>query len=80
MKSLVKKKRVLVRLTNQEAADLERAARLESKRRGEIVGDSTLLRELGMVAVDHILALAEQHAAAEQARRDQLTLEASPAQ
>lgn len=56
MKSLVKKKRLLVRLTSQEASEVERAARLESRRRGEIVGESTLLRELAMPRVREIIA------------------------
>lgn len=55
MKSLVKKQRLLVRLTEQDAADLERAARLESRRRGELVGESTLLRELAMPRVREVL-------------------------
>jgi hypothetical protein len=56
MKRLVKKKELKLRLTAQDAADLEKAARIESRRRGEIVGESTLLRELGMPRVRELLA------------------------
>jgi len=56
LKSLVKKKRLLVRVTSQEASEVERAARIESRRRGEIVGESTLLRELAMPRVREIIA------------------------
>lgn len=56
MKTLVKKKSVFVRLNRQDAIDLEKAAQLESQRRGEIVGAATLLRELGMVRVRELLA------------------------
>jgi hypothetical protein len=63
MKRLVKKKRLLVRLSPQDAADVDRAARLESRRRGEVVGESTLLRELAMPKVRELLATAGQEAA-----------------
>lgn len=56
MRHLVKTKELKIRLTSQEAADLERAARIESRRRGEIVGESTLLRELAMPRVRKLLA------------------------
>ena len=56
MKRLVKTKELKLRLSPQDAADLEKAARMESKRRGEIVGDSTLLRELAMPLVRELLA------------------------
>ena len=55
MKSLVKKRVANVRLSQQQAVDLERAAKLESARRGEIIGESTLLRELAMPRVREIL-------------------------
>lgn len=60
MRRLVKKKELKLRLTTQDAADLEKAARLESQRRGEIVGESTLLRELAMPRVRELLADAQQ--------------------
>lgn len=56
MKRHVKKERLTVRLSSQEAADLEKAARLESGRRRENVEESTLLRELAMPRVREILA------------------------
>jgi len=55
MKSLVKKTAVRVRLTAQEARDLREAAKLESRRRGRLVGNSTLFRELAMAAVGQLL-------------------------
>lgn len=56
MRSLVKKRPLFIRLTSQEAADVERAARIESRRRGELVGRSTLVRELAMPRVREIVA------------------------
>lgn len=56
MRHLVKTKELKVRLTAQEASDLERAARIEGRRRGELVGESTLLRELAMPRVRKLLA------------------------
>ncbi len=56
MKRLVKTKELKLRLSSQDAADLQKAARIESRRRGEIVGESTLLRELGMPRVRELLA------------------------
>ncbi len=56
MRRLVKTKELKLRLTAQEASDLERAARIESRRRGELVGESTLLRELAMPRVRKIVA------------------------
>jgi len=52
----VKKERLTVRLSSQDAGDLEKAARLESTRRGEIVEQSQLLRELAMPRVREIIA------------------------
>lgn len=63
MRSLIKKNRLVIRLTAVDAVDLGRAARLESKRRGEVVGESTLLRELAMPKVRELLASASQEAA-----------------
>lgn len=61
MRAVVKKHQVQVRLSDQDAADLGRAAKQETKRRGELVGEATLLRELAMPRVREILA-AEQAA------------------
>lgn len=63
MRRLVKSKELKMRLTPQDAADLERAAKVESRKRGELVGESTLLRELAMPHVRQIVADAEQAAA-----------------
>lgn len=59
MKSLVKRTAVRVRLTDQETRDLKQAAQRESVRRGEIVGNSTLLRELAMERVREIVGSPE---------------------
>jgi hypothetical protein len=64
MRRLVKNKELKIRLSSQDAADLEKAARMESRRRGEIVGDSTLLRELAMPRVRELLAAAPELQAA----------------
>ena len=56
MKSLVKREAVRVRLTEADHRDLTEAAKRESQRRGEIVGNATLLRELGMEGVRQIIA------------------------
>ncbi len=56
VKGLVKTRKYHVRLTNQEAEDLEKAARLERQRRGDpTVGGATLLRELAMPRVRDLL-------------------------
>ena len=55
-KRLHKTDRINVRLTPDQLRALERAARLESDRRGELVDESTLVREITMAAVDRILA------------------------
>lgn len=62
MRSLVKKEILGVRLGKAERAELERAAKLASQKRGEIVWPSTLLREIGMQRVRELLAEADQAA------------------
>jgi electron transfer flavoprotein alpha/beta subunit len=62
MRRLVKTKELKLRLNPEDAAAVERAARLESQRRREIVGESTLLRELAMPRVRELLAAADQAA------------------
>jgi hypothetical protein len=63
MKTLVKSKKYHVRVTGQEAEDLEKAVRLERRRRGDAtVGAATLLRELAMPKVRELLAQAAQAA------------------
>lgn len=59
MRSLVKRTAVRVRLTDAETRDLKTAAQKESERRGEIVGNSTLLRELAMTEVRKIVGAPE---------------------
>jgi hypothetical protein len=55
-RALIKKHAVMLRLNDQDAADLKRAAALESTRRGEIVPESVLLRDLAMPKVRELLA------------------------
>lgn len=55
MKSLVKKRRLLIRLTQEDADALEKAARWVSRQRRQIVGESTLLREIAMPRVREII-------------------------
>lgn len=64
MKALVKKHAVQVRLSDQDAADLARAARLETRKRGELIGEATLLREFAMPRVREVLAAAQEASAA----------------
>lgn len=59
-----KTKKLWVRLTLDQWMRLKRAARLESARRQEEVAPGTLLRELGFPAVDTLLQVAEDMAAA----------------
>jgi hypothetical protein len=64
VKGLVKTRKYHVRVTGQEAEDLERAARIERRRRGDpTVGGATLLRELSMPHVREIVAAGEKTAA-----------------
>jgi hypothetical protein len=63
MKRPVKSKTVQVRLNPRDWAALTKAARLESEQRHEIVGESTLVREIVMPVVRDRLAAAGQVAA-----------------
>lgn len=56
VQSLVKKARITVRLTRDQLRRLSEASVRESRRREELVDESALLRELGMKAVDELLA------------------------
>ena len=57
MRTLVKTRKYHVRVTDREAEDLEKAARLERRRRGDpTVGGATLLREFAMPRVRELLA------------------------
>jgi len=46
----------MVRISPEQRARLKRAAAIETRRRGEDVDLSQLLREVGMAAVDRIIA------------------------
>lgn len=64
VKGLIKKRQLLVRLTDDQRRTLERAAKIVSRDRGEVVGLGTILREEGMKGVERILAAhAERQAA-----------------
>lgn len=52
-----------VRLTQQDMDDVTECARLESERRGEIVHESALLRELSMPRVRELLTILKAPAA-----------------
>lgn len=56
MQRLHKKAQVSVRWTPDQLREIERAARIESKRRGEIVERAALIRELTLAGVERILA------------------------
>ena len=58
VKSYVKSVVTAVRLTEDEVRLLEKAARLETQRRGELVHEGSLLRELGMLRVREIVQAA----------------------
>lgn len=51
---------LMVRISPEQRARLKRAASIETRRRGETVDLSQLLREVGMAAVDRIIADADQ--------------------
>lgn len=53
-------KPMAVRISPEQRARLKRAAAIETRRRGETVDLSQLLREVGMAAVDRIIAENEQ--------------------
>lgn len=60
MKDLRKDDQLNIRMQRQQKARIRRAAKIESRRRGQIVEPGPLLLELGMPGVDRILAEAEQ--------------------
>lgn len=62
MKALVKKHKVQVSLNAEDAEALARAARLETGRRREQVGEATLLRELAMPRIRELLQQAQKAA------------------
>jgi len=53
-------KPLMVRISPEQRSRLKRAADIETRRRGETVDLSQLLREVGMAAVDRIISEAEQ--------------------
>jgi hypothetical protein len=53
-----KTERITVRVSPEQRSRLAAAAKAESKRRGELIEPSQLLREGGMARVDEILAAA----------------------
>lgn len=57
----------MVRISPEQRTRLKRAAMIETRRRGEDVDLSQLLREVGMAAVDRIIAEAEQQPSLEPA-------------
>jgi uncharacterized protein (DUF1778 family) len=61
--ALLKKHGLMLRLSDQEREEVRRAAHLETQRRGEIVPEAVLAREILMPAVRQILADAEKVAA-----------------
>ena len=58
MKALVKTRKVQVSLNAEDAEALRRAARLETARRRELVGEATLLREFAMPRIRELVAVA----------------------
>lgn len=56
MRGLIKKRTLPVRLTDDQRRMLERAAKIVSRDRGEVVGLGTVLREEGLKGAERILA------------------------
>jgi hypothetical protein len=67
MSGLSKTKPLPIRFTAQQRKRIADAARIVSRRRGEIVDASTLFRELGMQAIDELLAESDTALAGRQA-------------
>lgn len=59
MSRLYKKERITVRMSSEQLGRLDRAAKIESRRRGEAVEPSQLFRETAMRGVDEIIATEE---------------------
>lgn len=53
----------MLRLSDQERGEVKRAAEIETQRRGEIVAEAVLAREILMPRVREIVATAEKAAA-----------------
>ena len=58
MSSLHKKARKTVRYTEEQAATVERAARLLSRRRGELIEDGEFIREASLRYAHEVLEAA----------------------
>jgi uncharacterized protein (DUF1778 family) len=56
MRNLHKKQQTNIRWTPAQLKEIERAARIESQRRGEVVERAALIRELALLGVEQILA------------------------
>lgn len=63
MRRVVKNHRVQVSLNATDAADLGRLVKIETQRRGELIGEATLLRELAMPRVRELLGDADRRVA-----------------
>jgi hypothetical protein len=63
MRSLRKDSQLNIRMRRETREKINRAARLETRRRQEIVEPGPLLLELGFPGVERILAAADQAAA-----------------
>lgn len=61
--ALLKKHGLMLRLSDQERGEVKRAAEIETQRRGEIVAEAVLAREILMPRVREIVATAEKAAA-----------------
>jgi uncharacterized protein (DUF1778 family) len=55
-KRLHKTDKLTIRFTPDQSRSIDRAAKLESERRGELVEQSTLVREIALLGVEQILA------------------------
>jgi hypothetical protein len=62
MQRLHKKAQTNVRWTPDQLREIEKAVRIESRRRGEIVERAALIRELTLAGVERILSEAQQAA------------------
>jgi hypothetical protein len=59
MSDLYKTERMTIRWSAEQLARIERAAEIQSRRKGELIEPGTLVRDLTMPGVDEILASVE---------------------
>lgn len=59
MSKLYKTARMTIRWSPDQFARIERAAKIESRRRGELIEPGALVREVTMPRIEEILAAAE---------------------